>query len=110
MADPPTPELLVAPDRGGYRVTVAVENNGTSAIDPGVRESSLLVDGKPSMTWGFAMANGAGTTSERRLEPGERVAVERILPIADLGGVGEHELVAEIGGRLSRPVRTHIEE
>ncbi len=110
MSDQPTPALQVAPDPSGHRITVTVANDGPEPIDPGVRRSTLLIDGQPCVSWSFAVMNGAGTTSERHLEPGKQVAIARVLPTSSLGGAGEHELIAEINGQPSLPVRTRFEE
>lgn len=110
MAEPLIPQLQVVVHDGGYHITVTVENRGPSAIDPEIRQTTLLVDGEPSWNWGFALGNGAGTALETHLAPGERVTVERHLPASSLGGAGAHEFIAEIGGCRSLPVQVHIDE
>jgi len=108
-------ELVVRPTRvspeslAGLTATIAVTNAEDDVIDPGIRQSSLIVDGTPSFGWSFAIGNGAGTAREHALPPGERVEVARTLDPGLFDEPGEHVLVAEVAGQRSQPVRITVD-
>lgn len=109
MSVPFDVELLVVPDRVGsgdepVSLTAAVANRGASAEPTELHRSRLLVDGEPSWSWEFAIANGARDERELSLPPGERVDTSREFKASTFGPAGDHELVLEVRGVRSPPV------
>jgi hypothetical protein len=106
-------ELSTTPDRIGpgeeLTIALAAVNEGSETVDPGVRVSQLLIDGRPSMTWSMAIGNGLGDAREHALPPGERVQASRRFGSALFGSPGEHELVAEAAGVRSNPTTVTVD-
>ncbi len=104
----PKPVLAIVREDEGYRVTVSVTNDSAAEIDPGVRSSTMLIDGTASFAWSFAAMNGAGERAERHLAPGATVSLARVLPGQAFGGAGRHECVAVIGDEHSDAVSVDV--
>lgn len=82
-----------------------VRNLGLSTIDTQIWTSRLLVDGKPSEDWAWAISNGLRDEREFALTPDDLIEFRRTLPASVvLSGPGRHELMLEVSGVLSAPV------
>jgi hypothetical protein len=105
-----TPQHVNQATLAELTASIAVTNDEDRTINPQVRQSRLLVDGVPSQAWSLAVGNGAGTEREFELPPGERVVVHRPVDAGLFDGPGDRELVAEVGGIRSAPVRVTVDE
>jgi hypothetical protein len=82
-----------------------VRNVGLATVDTQTWASRLLVDGKPSENWAWAIGNGLRDEREFALKPGDLIEFHRSLPASVvLPGPGPHELRLEVSGVLSAPV------
>ena len=104
-----SPMRVTASSAADLIATVAVTNDEPEKIDPQIRRSSLIVDGVSSPSWSLAISNGAGTAREFALPAGERVEVRRGLDRRLFAEPGEHEIVAEVAGERSQPVRITVD-
>ena len=108
-------ELSVEPAKvtGGAELDIrgAVRNLGTEVVDTRVHASRLLVNGEPSDTWSWAIANGIRDERELALPPGEQVRFQRKLPASSvLRRPGRYELVLDVLGVKSNPVMVEWQE
>ena len=86
----------------------AVTNRGGETIDTRVRHSELRVNGELLQTWGLAIGNGSRDEREYALPPGERVEFARVLGRELFDGPGDYEVVLNVLGVDSDPVRVTL--
>lgn len=98
------PERLTPSTLPSLTIGATVTNLETAPVDLEVPASQLLVDGEPSLSWGFAIANGTRDERECALPPGEHLTFRRVMGAALFRAEGEHELVLAVRGVRSAPV------
>lgn len=86
-----------------------MRNLGSEPVDTKIGASRLLVDGNPSQSWGFAIANGLRDERESALPAGERVEFRRRLPAeAVLPDPGRYRLMLVVRENRSDPVAVEL--
>src|SRR5919201_3919108 len=87
------PERVTPDTPDSLTVEVTVRNDDTETIDTQLPSSTMLVDGKPLLSWNNAIGNGARDVRASALPPGETVRAKRVLGPALVREPGEHEAV-----------------
>jgi hypothetical protein len=74
-------ELVVSPrelsmrGRDAFEIGLVATNRGSSAIDPGLDQARLSIDGADSLQWAETIANGLREEKWFSLPPGESVSM-----------------------------------
>jgi hypothetical protein len=104
-----TPERLTTAALDSLTVEVSVTNEGAETIDLQLPSSTLLVDGKRSLSWNVAIGNSPRDAREYALPPGDSITAARVMGEGLVREPGDHEFVLEVRGVRSAPAHVSIE-
>lgn len=96
-----SPTRLTMAERSTFMVGLEVENRGAEVVEPELSQCSLLVNGEPSMSWGFAIGNGTREPAWYKLPPGKSVTMSWPLGEALFEHPGDYRLVMKLGHQES---------
>jgi len=102
------PRALTMATRSKFLVGFVITNTGSKVIDPEIDGCELLVDGTPSMDFGFAVSNGARESTWYALPPTEHV--EREWPLGEdlFQAPGDYALVLRLGEQQTPAVHVTV--
>lgn len=96
-----SPTQLTMAERSKFMVGLEVENRGTEVVEPQLSRCRLLVNGKPSISWGLAIGNGTREPEWYKLPPGKHVTMSWPLGEALFETPGDYHLVMQLGDQES---------
>lgn len=91
------PERLSMSQRRMFQAGLEAVNRGSAAIDPGLANATLTVDGRRSEAWDRAIQQGPRDAPWRTLSPDQRLSVWWSLGDRLFDGPGRYQLVLKVG-------------
>jgi len=96
-----SPTTLTMAERKKFMVGLEVVNRGDAAVDPGLYNCTLTVNGQPGYAWDLAIQNGPREAAWSMLPPGKTVTMSWPLGEALFEHPGTYHLVMKLGKQES---------
>jgi hypothetical protein len=99
------PRQFSIAERHNFMIGIAATNKGSKILDPELFAARLIINGKESLTWSEAIANGHREADWFALPPGETVSMnwpsmgESFFPVP-----GEYTLMLRLGNKETSPI------